>query len=319
MSVRSALKAVVETGLARSGIAALRRRALSRQSLVLAYHNVVPDGCPPLGDRSLHLAHRTFVRQLDHLLRTCSVVPLEEVLVRPSAGRRLPRVAITFDDGYRGAVTLAVEELAKRGVPATLFVAPAFLGGGTFWWDSVTPSEGRSLDGKLREHAIRELRGEDHAVRRWAEERGFRIQAAPDYARVASEEELRCATRHPGITLGSHTWSHLNLARLTAAELRQELARPLTWLRQRFTAVIPWLSYPYGIGVPAVEAAVVAAGYRAALSLGDGWFSADRVNLCALPRVTVPAGLSMNGFVLWSSGLFRAPHGWRRAGNGGLP
>ncbi len=319
MSVPSAFKAVAEAGLARSGIAALRRLALSRQSLVLAYHNVVPDACPPFGDRSLHLRHRMFVRQLDHLLRTCSVVPLEEMLARPAARRRLPRVAITFDDGYRGAVTLAVEELAKRGVPATLFVAPAFVGGSTFWWDSVTPGDGRSLDGELRAHAIRELRGEDRAVRRWAQERGFRIQAAPDYARVASEDELQRAVRHPGITLASHTWSHLNLARLTGAELRSELARPLAWLRQRFTAVIPWLSYPYGIAVRSVEAAVVAAGYRAALALGHGWFSPDRVNLCALPRVNVPAALSLNGFVLWSSGLFQAPRGQGGGGNGRLP
>jgi peptidoglycan/xylan/chitin deacetylase (PgdA/CDA1 family) len=319
MSVRSGLKAVAEAGLARSGIAILPRLALSRQSLVLAYHNVVPDGCPPFGDRSLHLPHRMFVRQLDHVLRTYSVVPLEDMLARPPAGGRRPRVAITFDDGYRGAVTLAVDELAKRGVPATLFVAPAFVGGNTFWWDAVTSSDGRSLDGELREHALQELRGEDQAVRQWAQERGFRIQAAPDYARAASEDELQRAVRHPGITLGSHTWSHSNLARLTVAELRSELARPLAWLRRRFTAVIPWLSYPYGIAVRAVEATLLAAGYRGALALGRGWFSPDRVNPWALPRVNVPAGLSFNGFVLRSSGLLYAPHGQGGAGHGGLP
>src|SRR5260370_42062024 len=108
MSVPSALKAVAEAGLVRSGIAALRRRALSRQSLVLAYHNVVPDGCPPFGDRSLHLRHRMFVRQLDHLLRTCSVVPLEEMLARPPAGGPPPPLAPTSSAGAPGAAPHAV-------------------------------------------------------------------------------------------------------------------------------------------------------------------------------------------------------------------
>src|SRR5256886_8072315 len=97
--------------------------------------------------------------------------------ISPSRERR-PRVAITFDDGYRGAVTLAVEELAQRGVPATLFVAPAFVGRGTFWWDVVAPG----LDGDLREHAIWDLGGEDHAVRRWAVERGLGSHPVPEYA-----------------------------------------------------------------------------------------------------------------------------------------
>ena len=300
MSVRSWLKAVLEVGLVGSGIAALRLARLPRHSLVLAYHNVVPDDCP-LG--TLHLARGTFAEQIEQLLRTCSIVPLEEIFTpRESADRRL-RVAITFDDGYRGAVTVGVAELARRGVPATLFIAPGFVGNGPYWWDSVTTHDGRDVDGELRDHAIRELRGEDRRVRRWARDCGLDTRVVPDYALVASEEELRRAVRHPGITLASHTWSHRNLARLTGAELREELTRPLEWLRQRFTAVIPWLSYPYGVGVRATEMAAVAAGYRAAVSLGNPWRSPDPGRAYAIPRLNVPSGLSLNGFALRTSGL----------------
>jgi len=300
MSVRSWLKAVLEVGLVGSGIAALRLARLPRHSLVLAYHNVVPDDCP-LG--TLHLARGTFAEQIEQLLRTCSIVPLEEIFTpRESADRRL-RVAITFDDGYRGAVTVGVAELARRGVPATLFIAPGFVGNGPYWWDSVTTHDGRDVDGELRDHAIRELRGEDRRVRRWARDCGLDTRVVPDYALVASEEELRRAVRHPGITLASHTWSHRNLARLTGAELREELTRPLEWLRQRFTAVIPWLSYPYGVGVRATEVAAVAAGYRAAVSLGNPWRSPDPGRAYAIPRLNVPSGLSLNGFALRTSGL----------------
>jgi len=325
MSVRSWLKAVLEVGLVGSGIAALRLARLPRHSLVLAYHNVVPDDCP-LG--TLHLARGTFAEQIEQLLRTCSIVPLEEIFTpRELAAlqalrgttvvsarhvaewlrtNRIPEgsfLLLTFDDGYRGAVTVGVAELARRGVPATLFIAPGFVGNGPYWWDSVTTHDGRDVDGELRDHAIRELRGEDRRVRRWARDCGLDTRVVPDYALVASEEELRRAVRHPGITLASHTWSHRNLARLTGAELREELTRPLEWLRQRFTAVIPWLSYPYGVGVRATEVAAVAAGYRAAVSLGNPWRSPDPGRAYAIPRLNVPSGLSLNGFALRTSGL----------------
>ncbi len=300
MSARAALKACFEAGLVRSGVPALHRAARARRALVLAYHNVVPDSYPAFGDRSLHLPRGLLVRQLESLLATHTVVPLEQVLDAPVAGRR-PRAAITFDDGYRGAVLLGVAELAKRGVPATLFVVPSFVGKGPFWWDALAAERG--VDPALRARALDELRGKDQEVRGWAARERIPSAAVPEWALVASEEELRGATRHSGITLGSHTWTHPNLARLRDAALREELRRPLVWLRERFTSVIPWLSYPYGLATPAVETAAQEAGYTAALALGGGWFPPTRVNRWAVPRENIPSGLSENGFVIRSSGL----------------
>ncbi len=306
MRTRAALKALVETGLVWSGTAALCRVALLRHALVLTYHNVVPDDCSSFGDCSLHLPRRTFVRQIEQLLRTHAIVPLEEVLTPAPSGRR-PRVAITFDDAYQGAIAIGVEELARRGVPATLFVVPAFVGGRSFWWDALARDEGGGLDPVLRTRALQELGGKDRDVRRWAEAQGLRLAAVPEWALVASEGELRTATRHPGITLASHTWTHPNLLRLSPAELQEELSRPLDWLRRRCTSVVAWLSYPYGLASPSVEAAAAAAGYVAALSLDGGWFTPNRVNRYAVPRVNIPSGLSAHGFALRTSGFAGVP------------
>lgn len=303
MSVRAAVKVLLETGLVWSGGAALRRIALGRQALVLAYHNVVPDDSPGFGDGSLHLPRRTFVRQVERVLRTHVVVPLEEVFTPGPRGRRR-RVAITFDDAYRGAVAIAIEELARRGIPATLFVVPSFVGKGPFWWDAVGRERG-GVDPVVRERALGDLAGKDAAVRRWAQAEGLPLRTVPEWGLVASADELRAATRHPGITLASHTWSHPNLARLTPDELRNELSTPLDWLRQRYTSVIPWLSYPYGLASHQVEAAAAAAGYAGALALGGSWFAPAGISRFAVPRLNVPASLSVNGFVLRMSGLYR--------------
>ncbi|PYO83031.1 MAG: hypothetical protein DMD65_06865, partial [Gemmatimonadetes bacterium] len=304
MTVRRAVKSLLESGLVHGGLAKLGRLRRREHTLVLTYHNIVPERSPPFGDRSLHLPRPLFVRQLEQLLRTHAVVPLEDVLA-PARPSHRPRIAITFDDAYRGATVMGVEELTKRGLPATLFVVPAFVGGGPFWWDAVARPDGEGVDRGLRDHALRALAGKDGQVREWAAAHRLRLAAVPEWALVASEQELHAATRHPGITLASHTWTHPNLVQLPPAELEDELRRPLAWLRQRFERVIPWLSYPYGLASRAVEAAAAAAGYTAALVLEGGWCAPGRVRRYAVPRHGVPRDLSVNGFVLCTSGLCR--------------
>jgi len=301
--LRQHLKASLETILTGGGVAALARRIGTGGGVVLAYHNIVPEGEEPAGDRSLHLPVQEFRAQLDALVETHDVVPLDDVL-RPRPGRSSrPRVAITFDDAYRGAVTCGVAELQARDLPATVFVVPAFVGGKTFWWDSLDAAP-HGPGEALREHALSELRGVDSDVRRWAAGAGIEPRPVPAHACAASEQELAEALRHPGLTLGSHTWSHPNLARLGAAEVAAELEQSLRWLRERFERVGPWLSYPYGMTSPEVEAAAMRTGYAAALRVTGGPVPRRWERPYALPRINIPAGLSRRGFTLRAAGLF---------------
>jgi peptidoglycan/xylan/chitin deacetylase (PgdA/CDA1 family) len=299
--LRAILKQALERTLLATGVASLLGHAAPRGSLVLAYHNIVPHGEPPGGDRSLHLSQRDFATQLDILQREVDVVPLTELLEPATKGSR-PRVAISFDDAYRGAVTVGVEVLRTRSLPATIFVPPAFLGGRSFWWDAAAdPVSG--LSQAARAHALETCAGQDDLVRAWAASTGLSLQAPPAHAVAASEEELQRALEYPGLTLGSHTWSHPNLTRLNDAELADELTRPLGWLRERFLRVIPWLTYPYGLTDGRVERAAERAGYEAALCVDGGWLGPSPSRY-SLPRFNVPAGLSAAGFRLRLAGLF---------------
>ena len=73
------VKSTAEVALCRSGLTRAARRRLGDATVVLAYHNVVPDGETVRGDRSLHLPRREFARQLDLIRRTHEVVPLESL------------------------------------------------------------------------------------------------------------------------------------------------------------------------------------------------------------------------------------------------
>lgn len=64
-----------------------------------------------------------FEQQLDWLARSGRVVPLPETLNGASNGA----IAITFDDGYRDNLTVALPLLEKFNLPMTLFVVAGFV------------------------------------------------------------------------------------------------------------------------------------------------------------------------------------------------
>jgi peptidoglycan/xylan/chitin deacetylase (PgdA/CDA1 family) len=292
------LRDVAERTLVASGLPALARRG-ARGTLVLAYHNVVPDGVPLPGDRALHLPLAEFRRQMEGLRATHRVVPLDR-LDRPGADPR-PAAAITFDDAYASALALAVPLLVELGLPATIFVAPGLLGRDAMWWDRLaSPVSG--LDDADRAHALEHLRGEHDAVLAWAAAAGRPLQAPGELTRIATEHEVLEAARAPGIQLGNHTWSHPNLAVLDLDDARDELARCQDWLVARVPDTLPALAYPYGLHGPAARGAVAAAGLAEAYQIGGGWVH-EGSSRTALPRLNVPSSWSPRRYVIRTSGL----------------
>ncbi len=90
---------------------------------VLVYHTInFADGrhdCPEM------ISPDRFEQQLSWLSRNRKVVPLVDTLSKD----RSKAVAITFDDGYRDNLTIALPLLEKYRLPMTLFVVAGFVGG----------------------------------------------------------------------------------------------------------------------------------------------------------------------------------------------
>ncbi len=89
---------------------------------VLVYHTISSPPEPMPADADI--SPERFEQQLRWLSRWSNVVPLEETLRAES--RR--SIAITFDDGYRDNLTVALPLLEKFRLPMTLFVTAGFLG-----------------------------------------------------------------------------------------------------------------------------------------------------------------------------------------------
>lgn len=297
--IRAAVRTTVELLGTATGVSAGARRSARDSVAILAYHNVVSAADAGRGDSSLHLPLDRFIRQIDHVSRTHEIVDIEAL--GSSAKHDRPRAIITFDDAYQGAVTLALPELVRRGVPAVVFVAPGLLGAASTWWDEM--AEVGLLSDTLRDDALHSLAGRNSAIRHSVLPDGD-APVLPDSFRIASIDELH-EHAADGIRIGSHTWSHEYLPALEPLELKANLARTLHWLETWSGATTRWLALPYGGGDANVGRAAIDAGHSGVLRISGGmWHPAE--DRSQVPRINVPAGISLRGLELRTSGLFRA-------------
>ncbi len=106
-------------------------------------------------------------------------------------------------------------------------------------------------------------------------------------------DEVRELQRQ-GVEIGSHTASHVALAKLAPDAVRQELTRSQAAIRGQTGQAPLTLAYPFGSRSPEVEAQLPQAGYLAACTGKAGWNGA-RTNPYQLRRVNMPAP----SFGLW--------------------
>jgi peptidoglycan/xylan/chitin deacetylase (PgdA/CDA1 family) len=301
--IRAGAKSLLEQTVARDPIAKILAHIRRRQVTVLAYHNIVPHGAELAGEWSLHLPQRDFSDQLDLLCETHSVVDLASALNDHGSHDR-PRAVITFDDGYAGALTAGVDELAKRRLPATFFVCPGALQWSGFWWDLLADASTGLISPPIRERALAKLAGDQHRILQWARENGLEVQRLPPHCRIGSIEELRTADEHGLFSFGSHSWGHGSLPSLSEDELRDDLERTRRWLAAHVRHHTGWISYPYGLTSPRVErignqlhrGGLTLAGVLCRLPLGAPTRS-------QVPRVNVPRGISLYSFRLRLLGI----------------
>ena len=119
---------------------------------MLIYHRV---GGQTPDERDISLGQ--FARQM-RLLRGHRVVSLDDALDELAAGDDRPKVVITFDDGFADVYTDAWPVLHDNGLPFTLYLSTAYVGGQMHWDGSTATAPGPALSwdqlGQLAESAL---------------------------------------------------------------------------------------------------------------------------------------------------------------------
>lgn len=174
--------------------------------IVLIYHRV--------GGRSrrqIDLPIDQFQWQMEYLRRHHVVVGLDEVVTLVEQGHRPDgdRVVITFDDGYADLYHSAFPILQRLGLPATLYLTTAYVDSGhSFPFEHTLPSHERGCPLTWRQ--IGEM------------------------------------VRTGLLTIGVHTHSHLDLSRLTLAQIHHELTAANQSLVQHLGVMPIHFAYPWG-------------------------------------------------------------------------
>lgn len=296
--VRSFLRGAREKALVAAG-SSRRARARSPGHLsILAYHNIISDREKPAGDRSLHLRLSEFRKQLDLLVEHFDFVELKRAHTL-GAIRERPAVAITFDDAYWGALKLGIPELFARRIPVTVFVCPGLLGGEGFWWDRLSSPE-NGMDPEVRREVLETYQGiQERSLAHFSPGR------IPDSLRPAQIEELDEASGFPNVSLASHTWAHPNLARLGLEGIADQLETSRSWLRERYPESVlqKHISFPYGLFDDRVIRTAQEMGFEHFYRIEGGRSELPLSAPYILPRLNIPAGISIRGFELRASGV----------------
>lgn len=209
----------------------LRQRALSRlaaicQSVcgprertgfgILMYHRIA-DPLPNRPKPTWNVSPPRFEQQLRGLLRRgWQAWPLRQVLHYVERELPIPRktFVVTFDDGYANVLLNAFPVLSRLHVPATLFLATAYL-------DSRQPfpSDDWSAAGTPGTHS--------------------------DSWRPISTDECRRLMANGLVEIGAHTHTHADF-RGRPDEFLADLHENIAVLRERFEIELPTFAIPYG-------------------------------------------------------------------------
>lgn len=307
------MKTVLKSAIGTFWLARAGRQRLHGTSVVLMLHRVLAqdaDAALP-HNNPLCLGRDTFVRLLEFLQRHFRLVTLEQAL-QPHDGP--PRLALTFDDGWKDNAVHAFPVLRQADIPASIFLSTGYIGQSRgFWWESIADRLWQDPTGIDDARLERELGGY-----------GIRIPAGLysheqtlDKSRLILDflgqlkdmpplelNGLAAELFHQGeshamawsdvrmledsglIRFGPHGHDHCILTQLDPEACVADIRRSHELLHEHCRQPLNVYCYPNGNHSPAVQQAVRALGYSHALATHPGLIEPGVV-AHALPRIDV--------------------------------
>lgn len=240
---------------------------LSDKKLILPfYHSVSNRPLPHISPLYRHKSVSEFEADLDFILKHFTPVSLEEVHSFSKGDKQFskPSFHLTFDDGLREVYSEVLPILQKKGIPATVFVNPDFVGNKAlffrykaallidelmnlgvdelpiFAFDSSIKTKEKWIDWVLaaRYHQSEQL---DQLA----------ILLNIDFARFLTEtkpyldlEELKTLSKN-GIEIGAHSMNHPLYRLISVEEQIKQTTESMAWVKEHFRPKIMAFSFPF--------------------------------------------------------------------------
>lgn len=269
------------------------------------------------------IRRETFEDLLRHLQRNFDTVALKGAPPSWERGNGKPRVAITFDDGWKDTSDVAVPLAEKFEVPVTVFVCPGLAGQSSpFWPEKIRrvwlaarrspatktefldlmaelgvsnvqstgvsgESELESLVNRLKEFAPPERERILREALAFEQKHGTPPISPRMDATMTWEDTVRIMSL--GSQIGSHTQNHQILPKVPSAEARKEVCDSKLAIQKMLGCECDLFAYPNGSWSTEVRELVIQAGYSQAFSNDTGvWTPAT--DIWAIPRVNIWEG-----------------------------
>ncbi len=296
--LRSFLKTGLAWGLHHSGIG--RRRS----PFVAGYHRTADEfpTDPKATIPSLCISVKMLERQLDWIGQRFRFVPLDELDDELDHAHSQPVAAVTFDDGYQDFYQYAFPLLKRKGIPAAVFVVTDLIGTAKLQIHDLLylllarsgPPEGAQAQLEV----ILAARPQSEVLRLIeALEANAEIETEVLQAHRSLNWDEIAEIHKAGITIGSHTRTHVVLPNEDAGKVAAELAGAREILESRLGAPVRHFAYPCGQFNDATVEAVDQAGYGFAYTICA---HRDR----RFPRLTIPRKLLWENSCLDAVGSF---------------
>ncbi len=276
---------------------------------VLLYHRVNPDNDPFLPAVSV----KAFEAQMRYLSKHFRVLALGEIIENIQRGHGVEpgTIAVTFDDGYRDNYLYAHPILRKYCLPATIFVATAFIGSGRLLWNdrlawaikhspkkivSVDFADRMILDLGTLQNRLGSLVSVLEQLKKYPDKQkslvtellvGALGSSVKEPERVMLDwSELRTLLQE-GWDIGSHTHNHVILTMIQKGEAADELRSSKFLLERELQHPVALFAYPNGKESDfssITRRLLTEEGYSAAVTTLDGLNGrdADLFQLCRL-------------------------------------
>jgi len=241
--------------------------ALSGKKLVLPFYHTVSN--QPLAHISPLYKHKRvdeFEADLDFLLQHFSPISLEEVFLyrKGELALQKPSFHLSFDDGLREVFTVAKPILKARGVPATIFVNPDFVGNKALFFRYKAALLIQELMnsgiGELTEFPLHSKIKTVNAWKKWIlsakhnqskQLDELAILLNVDFDSFLKKEkpyleipELR-KLQEEGFAIGAHSMNHPEYQYLNEEEQLQQTLESMAWVQQHFPQKITAFAFPF--------------------------------------------------------------------------
>lgn len=243
---------------------------------ILMYHSV-----NDVSNDRIHtpiVSTTNFERQMKFFASHANVISLDEYIdcVRTGVQLLADSVIITFDDGYKDSFTNAYPILRKYGLPATFFLATAYIGTGKAKWEDrlsylIKRSTVEAFSVELEAlhgnklFSIRQRKDKliviDRLVRLLDKITNSERQQVSDQIQLQldvdprefekddlmlSWEEVRKMSTAPGISFGAHGVTHCPISTLSEKETRKEVLNSKKQIEAEIDKEVRFFSFPYG-------------------------------------------------------------------------